>query len=151
MLRLVSEMMRTPGSGDHQQYAHQNTGNPARHEKASDGHFTNRSEDNQAHAGRDRRNNQAGKSVDGGSPAAGITQSQHFRSENAGFHCRIGSGRTGYPAHQGAQQAGNLSHVPPHMPGAGIAEAGQAFGDTAGIHQVAGENKERNRQHGKAL
>ena len=151
VLRLITEVVCTPGGRQHEQHAHQNTGHPAGHEEPADRDLADSAENDQPHAGWNGCNNQAGEAVDGRRPAARIAQAQHFRPENTGFHGSVSCSRTGNTAHQSAEQTGDLAHVAPHVPRAGVAETREPFGDAAGVHQIACQNEEGDGKHGEAL
>ncbi|MPL98153.1 hypothetical protein SDC9_44353 [bioreactor metagenome] len=137
--------------GEHHHGHHEESGDDASHKEAADGHLSHGAVDDEAHARRDSAGDHGGQAVDRRAVAPGIPLFDHLRAEDSALHDGVGVGRSGHAPHEGAQDDADLGEAARHVPHEHPGELHQPGGDARGVHEVSGEDEERDGQEGEAL
>ena len=151
MLRRIAALLGDAVNREHEQHRHQHARDDAGQEQAADGNLAGYAEEDQAQGRRNGRGDQAAHCQNAGGEALGIAALFHIRAENAALHRGVSRRGAGNAAHHAGEQHGDLRKTAAHMAGRLRAELDEAGGDARFVHQVAGQDKERNGQQREGL
>ena len=142
---------RHPGPGDHQGHPHQDAGNDAGQEELADRDVGNHAEDDHPDRRRDHRRDHAAGGNQRGRARDVVVGPAHHRNQQRTDGRRVGRRAAGDGRHQYRGEDGHVAQAAPQVAHPGQREVDDALGDAPGVHQLAGQQEEGNRQQREAV
>ena len=146
LLGAIAALHREDIDDDHDPDAHQHAGNHAAEEQLADRHLGQRAIDHHRDRRRDHRADGRGRGDDGA--GEGLVEAavlHRLDLDDAQAH-RFGKGRTGHAGKQHRGKNADVREAAAHVADHRAGEAENPVGHAAGVHQVSGEDEERDRQ-----